>query len=394
MYQQNKSSECKVKFRQASNRSKRVLEAAKLAYATKTKECITCQKLGSRDFWRIANSILNKGKSAIPPLFNGPEVLSSACDKAKLLAKNFSKNSKLDDSGISLPVFHSGTNPKLHNISITPKMVKKVITNLDSSKVSGPDCIPVVVLKNCEPELSYILAKLFNKCLKESCFLDCWKVSLVVPVFKNVGERSTAKNYRPVSLLSVVVSKVFEKLVNNRIVDHLEKCGLFSDFQYGFRSSRSTADLLTVVSDRIARAFNRSGATRAVALDISKAFGRVWHAGLLHKLKSYGISGQIFGLISSFLSNMRLRVVLDGKSSQEYPVNAGVPQGSILGPTLFLLYINDLPDDVVRNIAIYADDTTLYSKFDQASDLWQQLQLASELESDLQDTGLGQEVAC
>ena len=87
------------------------------------------------------------------------------------------------------------------------------------------------------------------------------------------------------------------------IVDDLEKCGLSSDFQYGFRSSRSTADLLTVVSDRIARAFNKSGATRAVALDISKAFDRVWYAGLLHKLKSYGVSGQIFGLISSFLSN-------------------------------------------------------------------------------------------
>ena len=122
--------------------------------------------------------------------------------------------------------------------------------------------------------------------------------------------------------------------------------------------------LLTVVSDRIARGFKRSGATRAVALDISKAFDRVWHAGLLHKLKCYGISGQIFGLISSFLSNRRLRVVLDGKSSQEYPVNAGVPQGSILGPTLFLLCINDLPFDVICDIAIYADDTTLYSKCD------------------------------
>ena len=187
---------------------------------------------------------------------------------------------------------------------------------------------------------------------------------------------------------TTVVSKVFEKLLNNRIVDHLEKCGLFSDFQSGFRSSRSTADLLTVVSDRIARsgAFNRSGATRAVALDISKAFDRVWHADFLHKLKSYGISGQIFGLISSFHSNRQLRVVLDGESSQEYPVNAGVPQGSILGPTLFLLYINDLPDDVICNIAIYADDTTLYSKCDQASDLWQQLELASELESNLRDT--------
>ena len=111
----------------------------------------------------------------------------------------------------------------------------------------------------------------------------------MVPVFENVGERSAAKNYHPVSLLSVV-SKVFGKLVDNRIAVHQKKCGPFSDFQYGFRSSRSTADLLTVVSDRIARAFNRSGATRAVALDISKAFNRIWHAGLLHKLKGYEAS--------------------------------------------------------------------------------------------------------
>ena len=119
--------------------------------------------------------------------------------------------------------------------------------------------------------MSYILAEFFNKCLKESYFPDCWKVPSVVPVFKNVGERSIAKNYHPVSLLSVI-RKVFEKLVNNRIVDHPEKCGLFSDFQYGFRSCRSTADLLTVVSNRIARALSRSGATQTVVLDISKAF--------------------------------------------------------------------------------------------------------------------------
>ena len=125
-------------------------------------------------------------------------------------------------------------------------MVKKGMMNLDLSKASGPDCIPMVVLKNCEPELSYILAEIFNKCLKQSCFPDCWKISSVVALFKNVGERSNAKNYHPVSLLSVV-SKVFKKLENNRTVDHREKCDLFSDFQYGFRSSWSTADLLTVV---------------------------------------------------------------------------------------------------------------------------------------------------
>ena len=194
---------------------------------------------------------------------------------------------------------------KLHNISVTPTLVRKVVMKFDLSKASGPDCIPVVVLKNCESELSYMLAKLFNKCLKESYFPDWWKVSYVVPVFENVGERSTAKNYRPVSLLSVL-RKVFKMLVNNKIVDHLEKFGLFSNFQYGLKSSRSTADLLTVVSNRTARASNRSGATRAVALDICKAFDRVWHAGLLHKLKFYAISGQILSLISSFLSNRRL----------------------------------------------------------------------------------------
>ena len=179
---------------------------------------------------------------------------------------------------------------------------------------------------------------------------------------------TTAKNYRPVSLLSVI-SKVFEKLVNNRIVDHLRKCGLFSDFQYRFRSFRSTADLLTVASDRTARSFNRSWATRDVALEISKAFNRVWYAGLLHKLKSCVISGQLRGLISSFLSNRWLQVILYLKSSREYPVNAGVPQGSILGRTIFLLSTDDLPDDVIYNIAVYADDITFYYKCDQASDL-------------------------
>ena len=108
-------------------------------------------------------------------------------------------------------------------------MSKKVIMSPDSAKVSAPDCIPVVVLKNCEPEISYILAELFNKCLKKSCFPYCWMFSLMVPVFKNAGERCTAKNCRHVSLLSVV-SKVFEKLVNNRIAYHREKCGLFLFF--------------------------------------------------------------------------------------------------------------------------------------------------------------------
>ena len=123
------------------------------------------------------------------------------------------------------------------------------------------------------------------------------------------------------------------------------------------------------------------GATWAVLIDISKAFDRVWHAGILHKCESYGISGQIFGLTSSFLSNRRLEVAIDGKSSLEYPVNAEVSQSSIVGPTIFLLYIND---DVIYDIAIYADDAIHCFKCDWSSDLSQQLELACKLESDLQ----------
>ena len=147
----------------------------------------------AQDFWQVANGVLNKDKFAITPLFNNPKVLPSASDKVNLFVKNFSKIFKLDDSGTSLPVFPSRTNVKLHNFSLTPKMIKKVNTNFDSSKACGPNCI---------------LARLLNMCLKESCFPDCWKVSLVVPVFKKAGKRSTAENYCPVSLL-FVVSKVF-----------------------------------------------------------------------------------------------------------------------------------------------------------------------------------------
>ena len=127
---------------------------------------------------------------------------------------------------------------------------------------------------NCELQLSYVLAELFSIFLKESCFLDCWKILSVVPLFNNVGERSTDKTYHSVNLLRVV-NKFCQKHVSNRLLDDLEKCGLFFGFQYGFRSSQSTVDFLTVVSERIARAFSRSQATRAVACDISKTFERV-----------------------------------------------------------------------------------------------------------------------
>ena len=208
-------------------------------------------------------------------------MLSSASDKAKSFTENVSKNSNLGDSGISLPIFPSRTKLKLHNISVIPKIVKKVVMNLDLPKTSGPDCIPVVVLKNSEPELSYILDKLFNKCLKEFCFSDCWKVS---------------------DLLEFQVR-------------YLALCLLFSviySFEWSWKES-------------------------------------------VHKNTQ---------LILELLKAPFL----------------------VLQFSWYKLMVNDLPDNVICNIAFYTDDTLLYSKCHQASDLWKQLELASELEPDLQDT--------
>ena len=160
-----------------------------------------------------------------------------------------------------------------------------------------------------------------------------------------------------------MVSKAFEKPLNNSLVDHLEKCGLFSYFQYGFRSSQLTSSLLTVISDKVTRAFNRSAATSTVALDIPKAFGRVWHAGLLLKLKFYGISGQILSLILSFLSNRLLRVVMRSPYK-----NIQLMLEFLKAPFL-VLHFSYYTLMAFLMIAINADDTTLYAWCDQASDL-------------------------
>ena len=375
-------------FTKARNDCKRVIEEAKSNYQNQVHDRLVSQSVGSRDFWRIFNSISRKGKSSVPPLFNGPEVLTSTSDKVELLAKLFSSNSTLDDSGHQLPDFPPRTDVQFSHINVTAASVASIVKNLDPSKATGPDGIPVIVLQECSPELSPKLAKLFKKCISESCFPSSWRIASVVPVFKNSGERSDPKNYRPISLLSVI-SKVFESLINSSLTRHLESLNLLSDHQYGFRSGRSTADVLTVISERVYQSLNVSGETRAIALDISKAFDKVWHAGLLHKLKSYGVSGVVFDLIKSFLTDRKIKVVLDGRSSSCYSINAGVPQGSVLGPTLFLIFINDLPDSILSKLAIYADDTTLYRSLgksrsvDKNETRREKNKMAADLECDL-----------
>jgi len=187
-----------------------------------------------------------------------------------------------------------------------------------------------------------------------------WKLAHVVPVYK---KKSKAKvdNYRPVSLLSVT-SKVMESIINQQVVNFLEREGIFSESQFGFRTKRGTSDLLTALNAEWAATLASGGCVRLLAADIAGAFDKVSHLGVLHKAEACGISGPLLAWLRSYLSDRTLRAILSGFASDAFGVAAGVPQGSVLGPTLFLLYVNDLEDHLPPGVklAVYADDTTLY----------------------------------
>ena len=194
-----------------------------------------------------------------------------------------------------------------------------------------------------------------------------WKRGNIVPVHKKEN-KSLVKNYRPISLLPIC-GKIFEKIIYNSLFQYFKVNDLLVKCQSGFLPGDSCVSQLLCISHEIYKSFdcNPSLETRGVFLDISKAFDRVWHEGLLFKLKSNGIDGPLFSLLENYLRNRKQRVVLNGQTSNWAEVNAGVPQGSVLGPLLFLIYINDLPDNLNSNVKLFADDTSIFSVVNNAN---------------------------
>lgn len=350
----------KAAYNSASKACKRVFIRADSQRVKRVGEELLSHPTGSRSYWRLAQSVeSNFCRSSLPALRYPDGALAHAAkDKADLLANLFAANSRLDDRDMRPPALdHCGyTMPE---IRFRQRDVLRELRSLDVRKASGPDGVPAIVLKRCAPELSPVLTRLYRLSYATSCVPSAWREANVQPVPKK-GDRSDPANYRPIAVTSVLC-KVMERIINAQLIHYLEDHSIVNDRQYGFRPKRSTGDLLAYVTHLWGEAMDKYGESLAVSLDISKAFDRVWHKALLAKLPAYGLPGRLCEWVTGFLHERKLRVLVDGYASEFMSVNAGVPQGSVLSPTLFLLHINDML--TLGHIHCYADDSTAHGHY-------------------------------
>ena len=227
---------------------------------------------------------------------------------------------------------------EINTIKIDPSGVEKLLSSIKPHKASGPDDIPNLVLKNCSKSLAPGIAALFQKSLNTGELPKDWKDANVTPVFKK-GDKHLAENYRPVSLTSVI-SKLLEHIVCHELHSHFDRNNVLTNVNHGFRSGFSCETQLTITTDDLTKNNEKGIQTDVAILDFSKAFDTVPHQKLLHKLRCYGVKGSLHTWIKSFLCKRQMKVVVNGESSQETEVISGVPQGTVLGPLLFLVHIN------------------------------------------------------
>ena len=270
---------------------------------------------------------------------------------------------------------------KITDVKVSVEGVKKLLQNLKPNKAAGPDRIPNRVLKELAEELAPIIAALFTQSLETGTVPRDWKDALITPVYKK-GNAHNAANYRPVSL-TCVICKLLEHIVCSHILTFLEANKLLTHLQHGFRKGHSCeSQLITTMSDFFS-AWDKKTQTDVGVLDFSRAFDTVPHERLLGKLAHYGIQGQLNEWIRAFLSNREMKVVVDGEASSSAPVVSGVPQGTVLGPLLFLIYINDMPNVVSEGtfIRLFADDCLVYRYINKKTAEQDQLILQRDLQS-------------
>jgi endonuclease/exonuclease/phosphatase family metal-dependent hydrolase len=356
-YLTTKAGEDYQKYLAARNKSKSESRKIKKKHERKiAKECKTNPKV----FWKYVQEKTrsNVGISALKKQDNSMALTDK--EKADTL-NHFFANVFTREDITNIPYFTTAQKSdgvSLTEIRVTPEAVEKKLKELNAAKAQGPDLIPPRILKELSKELSEPLCLLFNKSLELGILPDDWKKAEVTAIFKK-GSKSDPGNYRPVSL-TCIACKILESFVRDAVVAHFIDNNLYSSCQHGFRNKRSCISQLLEVMEDFTKLWDNHEAFDVIYLDFRKAFDSVPHRRLLSKLKAYGISGTLLKWIENFLHERVQKVRVGSAHSSETEVLSGIPQGSILGPILFTVFINDLPHDLNATCKIFADDTKIY----------------------------------
>ena len=312
-------------------------------------------------YWSILKAVLNNKKiPCIPPIFHNNNYITEFKGKTQIFNKFFAKQCTLVENTSKPPTDSSKrTNNLFSTISFTKDDIANTIKNLN--KVHGFDMISIRMLKICGDSILKPLELIFKSCIESGKFPIEWKKANV-PVHKK-NNKQLIENYLPISLLPVC-GKILERIIYNKKFEFFSENELISHNQSGFRPGDSCINQLLCITHDIYQSLDDGLETRGVFLDISKAFDKVWHEGLLFKLKQNIISGNLLNVITDFLYQRKQRVFLNGEHSSWTNTEAEIPQGSILGPLFFLIYINDLSDGLTANPKLFADDTSLFSVID------------------------------
>eukprot|EP00732_Lithocolla_globosa_P001711 Lithocolla_globosa_v1_NODE_918_length_3082_cov_45.234886.p1 type:complete len:552 gc:universal NODE_918_length_3082_cov_45.234886:2633-978(-) len=347
-----------IRKEQTEQHASRTYKIAQEDYRTDVKREITESNGDPKAWWSIIERVTAKGSHTTIPVLEttGPDgveiTAESAKEKAEILNALFVEKATVNEEGVSVPFVPKKTNHSISKVKLRSRTVLRYLKKIKVKQATGPVKIPARVLKECAEVLARILARLFQTSFNAGVFPSLWKLAHVVPIFKHKGESSDPAMYRPISLLSIV-GKTMEKVINATLRKHLFGFNLISHKQYGFRPKNSTIDLLTTTTQRWLNDMQEYKEVRLVALDISRAFDAVWHKGLLAKLKALGIEGNLLRWITDFLSDRSQCVTINGVTSGKARITAGVPQGSILSPTLFLVFIDDIVSCVENNLEMF-----------------------------------------